>query len=139
MSQKQFSKEEMEELRSNKYTRVVTVSNISFTLDFKYDFWELYKDGGSPVTIIESMGYRPEVLGRKRIYGIACHIKEQANSPRGLKNNRKKPVTVTERDCDSLSPTSTMRKLQHEVEYLRQEIEFLKKISRRENNKKRRD
>lgn len=74
------------------------------------------------------MGYRPEVLGRRRIYGIAYHIKEQATSPRGLKNNRKKPVAVTEKDCENLAPSSTIKKLQHEVEYLRQEIELLKKL-----------
>ncbi len=124
----------MEKLWVNRYTYVVSKTNISFIVDFKYDFWELYKDGGSPVTIIEYMGYRPEVLGRRRIYGIAYHIKEQATSPRGLKNNRKKPVAVTEKDCENLAPSSTIKKLQHEVEYLRQEIELLKN-SWRENRR----
>ena len=136
MALKLFTPEEMEELRSNKYTRIVEKDHISFTPEFREDFWDLYKGGISPVTIMESMGYKPEVLGRKRIYGIACHIKEQAQSPEGLNYKKKKPVVVTEKDCEQLSPTATIRKLQHEVEYLRQEIEFLKKIARQETQRK---
>lgn len=128
MSKKVFTPEEVEMLRGNKYTFAVTPHILSFTKEFKELFWEEYQDGAIPRQILEKYGYPADVLGKERIWGIAHIIKKQYHSPEGLHEGA---LTKTGKSSDKDIQTTEERvnKLQGEVEYLRQEIEFLKKIS----------
>lgn len=127
MSKKVFTNEEIEMLRSNPYTYAVTPHVISFTKEFKELFWEEYQAGIIPRQILEKYGYPAEVLGKQRIWGIAHTIKAQFYSEDGLHEGslqKKTPSAIS-----SGTTEEAVAQLQHEVEYLKQEIEFLKKIS----------
>ena len=128
MSKKVFTPEEVEMLRGNKYTYAVTPHILSFTKEFKELFWEEYQAGAIPRQILEKYGYPSDVLGKERIWGIAHVIKKQYHSPEGLHEGAL-PKLGKSSDKDDQTTEERVNKLQGEVEYLRQEIEFLKKIS----------
>lgn len=140
MKWKGFTPEEILALRSNPYTFTVTEKTISFTREFKERMWEGMQKGQSKRALITEMGYDPDVLGSSRIEGIAYHIKEEANSPEGFHEGKrisKVAARMTEEELASSAPSHTLRRLQAEVSYLRQEIEVLKKIMQTENGTKR--
>ena len=122
MSKKTFTEEELERLRANPFTYAATPHLLSFTKDFKELFWNEYQKGALPRQILEQHGYPPDLLGKRRIWGIAYHIKQQYYSNAGLHEGSIKPPP-SPRDG-----ASEMKRLQGEVQFLRQEVEFLKKI-----------
>ena len=128
MSRKVFTPEEVEMLRNNKFTFAVTPHILSFTKEFKELFWREYQAGAIPRQILEKYGYPSDVLGRKRIWGIAHVIKKQYHSPEGL-HEGSLPKSGKSSDQDARTTEERVKQLQGEVEYLRQELEFLKKIS----------
>lgn len=140
MKWKGFTPEEIVLLRNNPYTLKVTERTIRFTLPFKQYMLEGLQHGKSPATIVQELGYDPTIFGQSRLSGIAYHIIEDANSPIGLHEGRRAPrpvKAVTEGELASNAPSYILRRLQAEVSYLRQEVEFLKKIVQAENGKKR--
>lgn len=127
MSRKVFTNEEVEMLRSNPYTYAVTPHILSFTKEFKELFWKEYREGEVPRQILEKHGYPADVLGKERIWGIAHTIKGQYYSEEGLREGSLKRNPSPGTPCATTD--EAVRRLQGEVQYLRQEIEFLKKIS----------
>ncbi len=128
MSKKTFTQEEEEMLRSNKFTYSVSTYTLSFTEEFKAMFWKEYQEGNSAQSILEKYGYPADVLGKIRIWGITQHIKKQYYSDKGIHEgyirNKKSSLNYSAQTTEE-----KVDKLQCEVEYLRQEIDFLKKIS----------
>ena len=129
MSKKVFTDQEVEMLRANKYTYAVTPHILSFTKEFKNLFWEEYQGGALPRQILENCGYPASVLGKERIWGIAQAIKNQYHSSDGLREGSLSKSNHA-RNADGAKTTEEqVKELQGEIQYLRQEIEFLKKIS----------
>jgi len=130
MSWKVFTPEELAILKANPYTKSLTEKNISFTLEFKQKFLEQLNQNLSPSTIAKNLGYDPELLGTSRIFGIAYHIREEAKSPMGLHEGRKvlAPSDISSEKFASLPQSRAMEKMQVELNYLKQEVEFIKKI-----------
>lgn len=124
MAKKHFTDEEVRTLLANPYTAKVTTTYISFTSEFKELFWKDYCNGLPAKMILQQYGYDPDVFGQSRISGIVYHLaKKRLKDPA----NELKP-----RSCVSVNPddpAAAIKQLEHEVQYLRQEIEFLKKIS----------
>lgn len=128
MSKKVFTPEEVELLRNNNYTYKATCHILSFTKEFKELFWEEYQTGAIPRQILEKYGYSADILGKERIWGIAHTIKKQYYSSEGLHEGAL-PKSDKASGGDAKTTEERVDKLQGEVEYLRQELEFLKKIS----------
>lgn len=124
MSKKVFTNEEVEMLRSNPYTYAVTPHILSFTKEFKELFWKEYQEGEVPRQILEKHGYPADVLGKERIWGIAHTIKGQYYSEEGLREGCLKRDPSTGNHCATTE--ETVRRLQNEVQYLRQEMELKK-------------
>lgn len=125
MTRKHFTDQEMEQLRQNPYTYAVSSGTISFTKEFKELFYKAYCRGTLPGQIMDDYGYDTSVFGKDRISGIRTSImREYATFGRfcdGRKPSVPKDSAATE------STETSLRQLQHKVEYLEQEIEFLKK------------
>lgn len=130
MSRKVFTNEEVEMLRNNPYTYATTPHTISFTKEFKELFWKEYQKGGIPRQILETYGYPAAILGKERIWGIAHTIKAQYYSEERLHEGSLKKKPSANSGCRTTE--ETVSQLQNEVQYLRQEIEFLKKFPRSE-------
>ena len=133
MSKIPFTDEQIELLRNNPYTYNVTPNTLYLTKTFKELFYKEYQNGKLPRQILEEHGYPQSILGDNRIWGIASVIKREAKRPEGFSEGTlpKKETQLTES-----SPETAIKQLQHEVEYLRQEVEFLKKISSIRNTRK---
>ena len=133
---KEYTKKELKELNENPYTLKATKNKISHTAEFKRVFWTKYQAGTSPRKILEELGYNPKMFGQKRIDSLVQHIKEQALSGNGFTegSNRTKRVKIISNE--DFTPES-FTQMQHEVLYLKQEVEFLKKITKEANTKRR--
>ena len=125
MSKKVFTEEEMEMLRNNPYTYSVTPSTLYFTKEFKELFWQEYQKGEVPRQILDKYGYPADVLGKKRIWGIAHNIKDQYYSEEGLREGSLKRGAPANNNNEITE--EAVRRLQDEVQQLRHEIELMKK------------
>ena len=80
------------------------------------------------------MGYDPKMLGRNRTKNLIRKIKEEAESRTGIHNGyaKRNPKRLTVEQIAELQENpASYSKLKTEVIYLREEVEFLKKISQR--------
>ena len=121
---KQFTMDEIKILKQNPYTKNVTGKYIRFTVEFKEKFLEMRKEGMLPRNIIKQLGYDINILGEARINGIGQHIKEQARSADGLRENR----IYNFSNKNNNTPSKVLIHLESEVEYLKSEIEYIKKL-----------
>lgn len=133
MSRNHFTEDEILQLSENPYTLRVSAKSISFTRKFKLLFWTDYCNGLVPRKILEKYGYDPEMLGIKRIEGLQGSIKKEAIATDGFKYERKSSVSE---HPDDFSPEKRIQELEKKVNYLEQQMEFLKKISSTRSTKK---
>lgn len=128
MSKKLFSEKGISQLSKNK--NIVTVSNksITYTFEFKKHFIEEYHLKKLPRIIFEEAGFDVEVLGKKRIQTASNRWRKafKQNGELGLKDSRKassgRPLTRI------LTDSEKVKRLEAQIEYLKIENEFLKKL-----------
>ena len=133
---KEYTKKEIKKLLNNPYTLKVTKHQLAHTAEFKRIFWTKYQAGTSPRKILEELGYDEKMFEQGRIDSLVQRIKKQALSGKGFTEgyNREKRVKMVSNE--EFTPES-FTQMQHEVLYLKQEIEFLKKITKEANIKRR--
>lgn len=124
MSKDKFTTEQQQLLRDNPYTVRVTKSVLNLSKEFKELFYKEYLAGALPRDILEKYGYPAEVLGKQRIWGISHTIRKQFEKTGEFRDVRNPGSPIK-----AESPEEKIRQLEHQVNYLTQEIEFLKKIS----------
>lgn len=134
---KEYSTKQIKQLMANPYTLRVTKNKLYFTKEFKKDFWVSYQAGNAPRKILTDFGYDLTCFEQKQIDSIVQRIKKQALSGEGFREgeNREKRVrrkAMEEAEGNSLS----IEHMQHELLYLRQEVEFLKKIIKADNSRR---
>ncbi len=132
---KKFSPEEVEALRTNRYTERVTAEQISFTLAFKEEFWRLSVEGCTGNMAFRKLGYDPEVLGFERVHNITKRIRRAARTPEGLKGKARSRMCISKENFSSaelekMSRRESERRLQNEIVHLQQQMAFLKKLMR---------
>lgn len=132
MGRKRFTAEEIKELEVNPYTLSVTENRLTITLAAKEKVLELYEANKTRRQIAAALGYDFDLLGEERMKNMIRGIRREAESASGLhevyaRTGRKRmsKEEIEELECDPAS----YAKLKNEVVYLRQEVEFLKKIS----------
>ena len=136
---KEYTLKQIKQLKQNPYTLNVTKNKLYFTAKFKEDFWVSYQAGNAPRKILTDFGFDLNIFGQKQIDSLVQHIKKQALSGNGFTEgeNRTKRVAMKATDEIELSSPQSIERMQNEILYLRQEVEFLKKIIIAENSKKR--
>ncbi|MDD5933152.1 MAG: transposase [bacterium] len=132
MGIKKFNENEIEILRNNKYTYRVSENSIKFTVEFKELMFKRLNDGFSASTILEDCGYDLSILGKERPKGIACHIREEYKVNGSFHAGRKMSSLQDDLENGNVSPSKALIKMQAEIIYLRQQVEFLKKILKEE-------
>ena len=115
-----FTDEQIEYFKHNRHVKNVGRSFVYFNDSFKEQFWLMYRDENIlPKEILLRLGVDYEMLGRKRVEGIVQNLKKKYAG--GIsEDKRKKRKTEQNRERH-------VSKLHAEIEYLRQENEFLKK------------
>ncbi len=136
---KEYTPKQIKELKANPYTLNVTKNKLYFTAKFKEDFWISYQAGNAPRKILLDFGYNLEYFGQKQIDDIVQRIKRQALSGNGCTEgeNRQKRIPMKATNEEDLSSPQSIERMQNELLYLRQEVEFLKKIIIADNSRKR--
>ena len=135
MANKKFSPKEMEQLRNNPYTYKVSPGKIHFTAEFKEKFYQLRQEGLTLNEVIVSLGYDTDVLGEKRIDGISHLINKAVREGKGFCEGIAPRTSILDEEYPELTRENFL-KMQHELLYLRQEMEFLKKISSIKDSRK---
>jgi len=135
---KKFTAEEMEILAANPFTYTVTPRKISFTLEFKNIFYSRYENGEFVNDIFASLGYDTTILGKHRIYGLSRRVLDQMESgkiptEKSPRTKQEKPINV---DYNTMPAQQSVSAMQREISYLRQQVEFLKKITELDNSGK---
>ena len=124
MSKAKFTSEQQQLLRNNPYTVRVTEDFLYLSKEFKELFYKEYLAGAVPRDILEKYGYPSSVLGKQRIWGIGYTIRKQFEKTGEFHDVRNPGSPIM-----AESPEEKIRQLEHQVNYLTQEVEFLKKIS----------
>lgn len=129
-NRREFTAEEQAILKENPYTYRVFKNSVRFTIEFKEAFVSQYEAGMSPRKIVEGFGYDADMLGRRCISSLYRNFKKQQVSPNGLHEGslRRQKLQLDSTDYEYVTPRQAMKLMQHELLYLRQEVEFLKKI-----------
>ena len=134
---REYTAKEMKLLKANPYTFKVTKNKLYFTIEFKETFWTAYEAGMAPRKILEDLGYDLEMFGQKQIDSIVQRIKRQAQSGNGFRQGenrtRRKKDELFIPEGTSIESKDTLTSILNEVKYLRQEVDFLKKIVKTEN------
>ena len=136
---KEYTSKQIKKLEANPYTLKVTKNKLYFTIKFKEDFWINYQAGNAPRKILSDLGYDLEYFGQKQIDSIVQRIKKEALSGNGFREgeNRERRIPMKATNREELSSPQSIERMQNELFYLRQEVEFLKKIIMTNNSKKR--
>ena len=125
-----FSPEEISQLSSNKYVKAVSPSTVRFTEEFKQYFLERCSEGATSPQIFRECGIDPAILGESRIDGFRFMLRKQAALEEGIIDLGNQSQRLKAPDSRSANETDAekLRRLEHELAYTRQEVEFLKKL-----------
>ena len=127
-----FTPEEIKILEANPYTRRVSASGLSITMEAKQRVLELYETGLTSRQIVEALGYDYEILGGQRMKNIVRNTRKEAASPCGLHEgySRVPAARMDKEEIEQLDNSAmSYARLKNEVIYLREEVRFLKKLS----------
>ncbi len=134
---REYTAKEMKLLKANPYTFKVTKNKLYFTVEFKEAFWTAYQAGMAPRKILGDLGYDLGMFGQKQIDSIVQRIKSQVRSGSGFRQGenrtRRKKDGLSMPEGTSIEPEKALEGILNEVKYLRQEVEFIKKIIKTEN------
>ena len=118
-----FTDEQIAYLKCNRHVKNVGRSFVYFNDDFKREFWRMYHEENLLAQeILLRLGVDYEVLGRKRIEGLVHKLRKRH------KDGAAEAKPPERRAATAPTPERQISRLRAEVEYLRQENEFLKKI-----------
>lgn len=127
-----FTPEQIELLETNRYTLKVSPSVIKFTDDFKEDFWRLYLTDMPVKNIFITLGYDPQMLGIKRVEGFVYNLRkayltdeQRVQSQSRASKTKRPPADI---NYSEMKSTEAIRAMETELTYLRQEVDFLKKL-----------
>lgn len=123
-----FTEEQIEILNGSPHVALVTESTVSFTSEFKQYLLEQKKQGRRVRDVLRENGIAPEILGEKRLENLSCRLNRRINEGRIIQDKRKfngKASVLLDSEMDL---ETRVRWLTHELEYTRQEVEFLKKL-----------
>ena len=127
---KEYTEKQKRELRKNPYVLQVTKHKIYYTAKFKEDFWISYQAGNTPRKILTDFGFDLNTFGQKQIDSLVQHRKKQALSGDGFTEgtNRQRRIPRKATAEEELPSPQSIERIQNELLYLRQEVEFLKKL-----------
>ena len=123
-----FTDEQIAILSENSYVAYVDRTRVCFTVKFKELFWNLYaNEKMMPSEILRRAGIDPTMLGTARTRGMVTNLKKEIKRHGSFTDvvvirTRMPEVQKSSKKGDEID------RLRAENEYLKQEIEFVKKI-----------
>lgn len=130
---KKYTKKQIKELKENPYTLRINEQRIFFTIEFKKVFWTKYQSGMSPRKILKELNYNLENFGQKQIDSITQRVKKEALNGEFTEGySRINRMKIKEPEGEIT--THNIKQMQHELLYLKQEVDFLKKVLKTEKD-----
>ena len=120
-----FSKEQVKELSENPFVLKVSETAITYSEEFREQFYIMYIGGMSPTNIMREMGFDVIALGERRIANIVQRVKNMAE--KGCFKDTRTDSSGRPRTKE-MTPEEEIAYLRHKVEYQKQQIEALKKF-----------
>jgi len=127
MEKKYFTDEQLKVLLKNPYVKSASTKSITYTEEFKAYFVAEYEAGKTPSEILRNSGFDVRALGRTRIDSISRSFRKMSKREEGFADTRK--GSSGRSSTKTLTSDEQIERLQHQVKYLKQENEFLKKIN----------
>lgn len=136
MSKIRFSKNEIDKLSKNKYVLKVNDKAITYTNEFKIHFIAEYSKGKTSKVIFEEAGFDVYVLGIRRIdcAGARWRKAYKENGILGLDDTRRNNSGRPRQR--KITKDEIIAKQNTEIEYLKAEVELLKKLELHERQVK---
>ncbi len=122
-----LSEAQLRQLRANVNVEKATEYYVVFTEAFKQLAYEQKQTGKHLREIFRENRIDPELLGAKRIENFNQMLNQRGRDGRGFQDRRKDNRRPTDEERKE-SLEEQVRRLQHELAYTRQEVEFLKKL-----------
>ncbi len=130
---KKYTQKQIKELKQNPYTLQIDEKRIFFTKEFKKIFWTKYQAGMSPRAIFKELDYNLDYFGQKQIDSIVQRVKKEAILGEFTEGYvRKNRIKLKEANTDI--SLENIAQMQNELLYLRQEVDFLKKVLKTEKD-----
>ncbi|HOR18188.1 MAG TPA: hypothetical protein PL147_04845 [Bacilli bacterium] len=125
-----FTDEQVKILKANPNVKNVSNKAITYTDQFKEHFVNEYNKGKLPIVIFEDVGLSVKILGKIRIQESSRRFRKQAERLEGFNDTRStnsgRPLTK------HLTKDEIINRQKAEIEYLKQEREFLLELKRLE-------
>jgi hypothetical protein len=136
MSKKRFTEEQIFDLKGNPNVERVSKLSVSFTEDFKRTAYGELLSGKAMWQIFKDHGIDTDALGPVRVLKFQQFIRMCAQRGDGFKNLRNTWRGEKIGNDESIA-VKRVKSLENEVAYLRQVVEFLKKIQQGASEAKR--
>lgn len=133
-----FTPLEIVQLRNNPNTYIVTEFSIRFTAQFKMSLVRRYLAGESTKDIVESCGFDLKMVGEDCIYSLLYRTRKALENGKEICDGSRRQMRNLKCTDSVVLKDKEMATILHELTYLRQEIEFIKKTLTLGNTKKRR-
>jgi len=127
MSQTPLNQEQIERLRKSPHVCSVSETRICLTADFKRHFYVEWTKGKSPKRILKEAGIKPEWMGDSRIHSLRTVVVGESKREGGFSDNKTSLKMRSNKEAAQTSEERIVR-LEHELAYTKQELEYLKKI-----------
>ena len=121
----------VKELQEHIYVKYASQRNVNFTPEFKrFAYDELHKGKTTRDIFIEA-GFDVEKLGQKRLDNFQLRLEKESQREGGFADKRSENCR-REAQTDEANLLKRLKQLEHQVAYLQQENDFLKKIDEAE-------
>ncbi len=120
-----FEDWQIKALRESGYVTRASEKVVMFNAEFKQKYFEKRLRGYKPEEILKELGINPKILGYKRIVSMDWRIMEQGRLGKGFYDHKYKARDFTE---SNESNRNRIERLETELAYTKQELEFIKKI-----------
>lgn len=78
MGKNYFTAEQIEKLRDNPYVKNISEKSITYTEEFREQFYIRYQSDPYPSKILLEMGLDPAILGPSRVHNITKRVKKSS-------------------------------------------------------------
>lgn len=139
MSKIQFSDNDILELSKNIYVKNISNKSITYTNEFKIHFIAEYNNGKTPKQIFNDAGFNIDVIGIKRIECASSRWRKAYSKDGVLGLDDSRLNNAGRPRVRELTTEEIIAKKDAEIEYLKAELELIKKLELEErqviNNK----
>jgi hypothetical protein len=135
MSKKQFTEEQIFYLKENPCVERVSSLSVSFTEEFKRKAYGELLSGKPIWQIFKEHGVDTDALGPVRVMKFKQFVNDCAKRGDGFKNLRNTWQGNKSNDDENVA-SKRVKSLENEVAYLRQVVEFLKKMQQADSGAK---